>query len=334
MAERLLDYGDGDRNVRRYLAERVRLRRELLVNWMLRDVHVRNLHVGAASITVSPAGVGDVIRWSATKAAIAAGDIGMDVTTGRLQMYVGGVTSAAAIASDITALGTSSTLNQPYVVRVDRASWRPRSAITVQAEGIIGPGTNGGTGNSSRWGDTVAKGYMQNITGNAGNKLGYQGGSFTTFRTAATYTLWFVFRTTAHNSVDTWWMGVADGAFANSALGAANHTGLRFLGGTDTKLTVSAANASTQSTLAIAASTALTNSTTYGGRLTWNSGTTTAGGSWSSDLATWVAESTVATNTPATSTDMGPNHLMFVGTNADTAAFGTAEFAWGALVTS
>ena len=57
-----------------------------LVNYLLSDVQVEQiyvvdgrvvtLHTGLASITSSPAGVGDVLRWSGTQAALAAGDIG------------------------------------------------------------------------------------------------------------------------------------------------------------------------------------------------------------------------------------------------------------------
>lgn len=60
----------------------------------------RGLVVGENTITLSPAGVGDVMRWSATKAPVAAGDIGMDVATGRPQAYVGGTAVDLATVND------------------------------------------------------------------------------------------------------------------------------------------------------------------------------------------------------------------------------------------
>lgn len=56
-----------------------------------------SLTVGQNSITLSPAGVGDVIRWSATKAAVAAGDLGMNQTSGKPSAYI----AAASAAVDL-----------------------------------------------------------------------------------------------------------------------------------------------------------------------------------------------------------------------------------------
>lgn len=61
----------------------------------------RESKIGKGSITASPAGVGDVIRWSGTQAAIALGDLGMDVATGRPAVFVGGVSSPLAVLSDV-----------------------------------------------------------------------------------------------------------------------------------------------------------------------------------------------------------------------------------------
>lgn len=50
---------------------------------------LKNLHVGEQSITLSPSGVGDVIRWSASQAPVVSGDIGMniiDANNGRPQI--------------------------------------------------------------------------------------------------------------------------------------------------------------------------------------------------------------------------------------------------------
>lgn len=81
-----------------------KLRRDF-ARWLLDDVSVRKMRIeellaGQNTITTSPAGVGDVLRWSATKNAVALGDIGMDVTTGRPNAFVGGVAAALALQSE------------------------------------------------------------------------------------------------------------------------------------------------------------------------------------------------------------------------------------------
>lgn len=47
------------------------------------------MKIGKNTITMSPGGT-DVVRWSATQAATTLGDIGMDVTTGEPQAFIGG----------------------------------------------------------------------------------------------------------------------------------------------------------------------------------------------------------------------------------------------------
>jgi hypothetical protein len=54
------------------------------------SLHATELKIGKNTITLSPAGVGDVARWSATQNALAAGDIGMNVLTGRPQAFIQG----------------------------------------------------------------------------------------------------------------------------------------------------------------------------------------------------------------------------------------------------
>lgn len=58
------------------------------------------MKIGKNTITLSPGGA-DVLRWSTTQAATAAGDIGMNVTTGRPSAFVGGVNSPFALSADI-----------------------------------------------------------------------------------------------------------------------------------------------------------------------------------------------------------------------------------------
>jgi len=83
--------------------------RSWLVNLVLRDillegVRIVDLKTGFATITGSPSGVGDLFRWSGTQAAVALGDLGMDVATGRPSMYVGGSAKAAAFTAEVMLL--------------------------------------------------------------------------------------------------------------------------------------------------------------------------------------------------------------------------------------
>jgi len=65
--------------------------RQCVAGWLLDGVHLSNIRFGERSITISPAGVGDVLRWSATKDAVALGDLGMDVASGKPSAFVAGV---------------------------------------------------------------------------------------------------------------------------------------------------------------------------------------------------------------------------------------------------
>lgn len=64
--------------------------RQWFVDWLVRDLHLRGVQFGENSITLSPSGVGDVVRWSATQAAAALGDLGMSTATGRPSAFIGG----------------------------------------------------------------------------------------------------------------------------------------------------------------------------------------------------------------------------------------------------
>lgn len=65
--------------------------------------------VGENSISISPTAAGDVVRWSGTQAAVQAGDLGMNTTSGRPSAFVGGSAQDLAVLSDIT--GGSSPLH-------------------------------------------------------------------------------------------------------------------------------------------------------------------------------------------------------------------------------
>lgn len=69
------------------------------------------LKVGTNTMSMSPGGT-NVLRWSATQAALAAGDIGMDVGTGEPQAFVGGsskpvLTTASLVQSVFSFTHTS-----------------------------------------------------------------------------------------------------------------------------------------------------------------------------------------------------------------------------------
>jgi len=49
--------------------------RQRFARWLLRGVHLEGVSFGQHSIDLSPAGVGDVVRWTATQVALAAGGV-------------------------------------------------------------------------------------------------------------------------------------------------------------------------------------------------------------------------------------------------------------------
>jgi hypothetical protein len=64
---------------------------------------VRETVVGSNTISSSPGGV-DVVRWSGTQAALALGDLGMDVGTGRGQQFRSGATRGVLDELDLTTI--------------------------------------------------------------------------------------------------------------------------------------------------------------------------------------------------------------------------------------
>lgn len=85
--------------------------RQWVVDWLVHDLHLRGVKFGENSIEMSPSGVGDVLRWSGTQAAVGAGDLGMNVGTGRPSAYVGGAAEALAILSETALAGVSSSID-------------------------------------------------------------------------------------------------------------------------------------------------------------------------------------------------------------------------------
>ncbi len=74
--------------------------RQWVVDWLLADLHLRGVKFGENSITMSPSGVGDVVRWDGTQAAAALGDLGMNVTSGKPTAYVDGAARSLADVSE------------------------------------------------------------------------------------------------------------------------------------------------------------------------------------------------------------------------------------------
>lgn len=83
--------------------------RQRLADWLLHDVRLRSAQFGENTVTLCPAGVGDLFRWSGTKDAVASGDMGMDVASGRLSLFVGGFVYRC-MASRVMATGTGTLL--------------------------------------------------------------------------------------------------------------------------------------------------------------------------------------------------------------------------------
>jgi hypothetical protein len=119
--------------------------RQWLVRWLMRGVHLPEVHFGERSITCSPAGVGDVIRWSASKPAIAAGDIGMDTATGRPAAFVGGVSAPLATSADVTAASSgilgwgNSSISAGADTRFLDAWYNQNTAPLVVTGGLVAP---------------------------------------------------------------------------------------------------------------------------------------------------------------------------------------------------
>lgn len=115
--------------------------RQRIAQWLLRGVHLPEVHFGKESITCSPAGVGDVVRWSATQLAVAAGDIGMDVATGRPSVFVGGVATPLATSTDsafAVAFGNSS-ISAGADTRFLDTWYNQATAPTVATSNFVSP---------------------------------------------------------------------------------------------------------------------------------------------------------------------------------------------------
>jgi hypothetical protein len=76
-------------------------------------IRSNGLQAGKHTISVSPDPGGDIVRWSATQNALATGDIGMNVTTGRGQLFVSGSSQDIALLSDTNGTNDVEYLPEP-----------------------------------------------------------------------------------------------------------------------------------------------------------------------------------------------------------------------------
>jgi len=121
------------------------------------------LKIGKNTISMSPGGT-NVMRWSATQAALALGDLGMDVSTGEPQAFVGGsskaiLTTASLQQSLFTFTHTSGASSTGAL------SFTPRFAI------YTGAAQNASAPNGGDW--YFMTGFA---TGTGGNQRGAAGG--------------------------------------------------------------------------------------------------------------------------------------------------------------
>jgi hypothetical protein len=79
--------------------------KQFIVNWALAGVHIQGATFGVNSITLSPAGVGDLARWTTSQAAAQLGDLGMDITTGRPSCFVNGAAQPVSNLLDLSRYG-------------------------------------------------------------------------------------------------------------------------------------------------------------------------------------------------------------------------------------
>lgn len=91
---------------------------------------VRSIRAGKNTVTMGPASGIDVIRWSASFAPVAAGDIGMNVTTGRPRAFMGRDQQIPGALEAI--LSRNLVLHQPR-----------RGATTIDSLGDAAPTTEG-----------------------------------------------------------------------------------------------------------------------------------------------------------------------------------------------
>lgn len=134
-------------------------------------IGVTDIKVGRNTISLSPGGT-DVIRWSATQLAVAAGDLGMDVATGELSTFISG--SARAVLTTFSNQQSLFTFTHiAGAASTGALGFTPRFAIYTgvaedggAAECAAGTSVITGTGTSARYaGSTFPAAIGVNTTG-------------------------------------------------------------------------------------------------------------------------------------------------------------------------
>ncbi len=141
---------------------------------------VRSLKIGANSITMSPAGVGDVIRWSATQNAVAAGDIGMDVSTGVPNAFINGAV-ANILSTENNLQSVFEFTHTTGAASTGALGFTPRFAIYVGAMEVaasnivLASGLIIGTGLAAKAASLLLASGGQTVSGDGSAAAGYSG---------------------------------------------------------------------------------------------------------------------------------------------------------------
>jgi hypothetical protein len=81
--------------------------RQRFLNWLLRGAKMPPFSVGKNSIRVGSSTGADLIRWTGSQAALAAGDIGMNITSGSPQAFIRGANVDMAFRVQVIATNAS-----------------------------------------------------------------------------------------------------------------------------------------------------------------------------------------------------------------------------------
>lgn len=160
--------------------------RQKVVDLLLDGLHLRGVRFGENSIEMSPSGVGDVVRWSATKNAVAAGDLGMNTSTGRPSFFDGSTVRNVAHTDELGGGGTWATVlsagalsgtNTPIFEQGAQArnSGNPRgtNAFDFQATAAAATAVASGAGSFLAGGrDNTLDQSWSGMLGGYGNEIG------------------------------------------------------------------------------------------------------------------------------------------------------------------
>jgi len=109
--------------------------------------------LGENSISISPVGVGDVVRWTASQAALASGDIGMDVATGRIRQFRSGASRDVVDVSDLA--GTQRLIASGQTLLVGAATVTLATVTRMAGETLSVTSFVTNNVNGARWSEGV-----------------------------------------------------------------------------------------------------------------------------------------------------------------------------------